>query len=66
MDQVVVVEDVVTTGKSALQAIEAIVTAGAHVLGVLAIVNREEGGIDVIRASGFETIFLTSLADLTV
>lgn len=66
MDQVVVVEDVITTGKSALQAIEAIVTAGAHVLGVLAIVNREEGGIDAIRIRGFETIFLTSLADLAV
>jgi orotate phosphoribosyltransferase len=56
---VVVVEDVITSGGSALQAIEALEAAGARVLGVLAIVDREEGGRARIEATGHpvETIF---------
>ena len=63
-DKVVVIEDVITTGKSALQAIDAITRAGAHILGVLAVVNRDEGGIEAISARGFETLALTSIRDL--
>jgi orotate phosphoribosyltransferase len=63
-DKVVIVEDVVTTGKSALQAIDAVTSAGAHVLGVLAVVNRNDGGIEAIRDRGFDTISLTSIHDL--
>ena len=47
-DRVVVVEDVITTGGSALEAIAAVREAGAVVLGVLAVVDREEGGRDAI------------------
>lgn len=43
-DRVVVVEDVITTGGSAERAIEAVRAAGGTVLGVLAVVDREEGG----------------------
>lgn len=63
-DKVVVIEDVITTGKSALQAIDAIARTGAQILGVLAIVNREEGGIEALAARGFETLALTSIHDL--
>jgi orotate phosphoribosyltransferase len=63
-DKVVVVEDVVTTGKSALQAIDAVVQAGANVLGVLAVVNRNEGGVKAIHDRGFETVFLVSIDEL--
>jgi orotate phosphoribosyltransferase len=63
-DKVVIVEDVVTTGKSALQAIHAVVQAGAHVLGVLAVVNREEGGVEAIRRQGFETVSLVMITEL--
>ena len=63
-DNVVIVEDVVTTGKSALQAIDAVTVAGARVLGVLAVVNREEGGIEAIHERGFETLSLVSIRDL--
>lgn len=63
-DNVVIVEDVVTTGKSALQAIDAVIHAGAHVLGVLAVVDREEGGIESIHDNGFETASLVSIKDL--
>ena len=40
----VVVEDVLTTGGSALQAAVEAVESGGRILGVLAVVDREEGG----------------------
>src|SRR5438874_2569806 len=43
-NSVVVVEDVITTGGSALQAIDAVEEAGGTVAFVLALVDREEGG----------------------
>jgi orotate phosphoribosyltransferase len=63
-DKVVIVEDVVTTGKSALQAIDAVLEAGGNVLGVLAVVNRNEGGVETIRDRGFETISLVTINEL--
>lgn len=51
-DAVLVVEDVVTTGASALAAIAAVRAEGGEVLGVLAVVDREEGGRAEIEASG--------------
>lgn len=52
-DRVVVVEDVITTGGSALRAAEAITAAGGHVIGVLAVVDREEGGREAIERAGY-------------
>ena len=49
---VVVVEDVITTGGSAQEAIAALVAAGARILGVLAVVDREEGGREVLERAG--------------
>ena len=49
-DRVVVVEDVITTGGSALRAVAAIREAGGTVLGVLALVDRQEGGREAIEA----------------
>lgn len=51
-DRVVVIEDVITTGGSALKAIAAVESAGAAVIGVLSLVDREEGGRERIAASG--------------
>ena len=52
-DKVVVIEDVITTGGSALKAIDAIKAAGGAIVGVLAVVDREEGGREAIEAAGF-------------
>jgi orotate phosphoribosyltransferase len=52
-DRVVVIEDVITTGGSALRAIEAIAAAGGVVLGVLAVVDREEGGREALEGAGW-------------
>lgn len=52
--RVVVVEDVITSGGSALQACEAIKAERGSIIGVLAVVDRQEGGADAIRAGGYE------------
>jgi orotate phosphoribosyltransferase len=57
--RVVVLEDVVTTGGSSLQAVERVESEGYRVLGVLALVDREEGGREALEARGyrFEALF---------
>ncbi|MES2522460.1 MAG: orotate phosphoribosyltransferase [Gemmatimonadota bacterium] len=63
-DRVVVVEDVITTGGSALKATESLRAAGAQVLGVLALVDREEGGREALEAAGLQVISLVRAAEL--
>jgi orotate phosphoribosyltransferase len=57
-DRVAVVEDVITTGASALRAAEAIQREGGTVVGVLALVDREEGGREAIQGKGFRVVSL--------
>ena len=57
-DRVAVVEDVITTGGSALRAVRAVRDAGGTVAGVLALVDREEGGREAIEAEGLAVISL--------
>ncbi|MBC7789876.1 MAG: orotate phosphoribosyltransferase [Anaerolineae bacterium] len=53
-DRVAIVEDVITTGSSALKAASAVQAAGGEVAGILALVDREEGGRAALEAAGFE------------
>ncbi len=61
---VVVIEDVITTGGSALKACRAVEAAGARVEGILALVDREEGGREALEAEGYRVISLVKLSDL--
>jgi orotate phosphoribosyltransferase len=63
-DRVVVVEDVITTGGSALKATEAVRNAGATVIGVLALVDREEGGRERIEAAGYQVRSLANASEI--
>jgi orotate phosphoribosyltransferase len=63
-DAVVVVEDVITSGGSALQAIAAVKEEGGTVLGVLAVVDREQGGRDALEAHGVTVAALTTVTEL--
>jgi len=63
-DTVVVIEDVITTGGSALRAVEALRQAGATVAGVLAVVDREEGGREAIEAAGLPVQALARAAEI--
>jgi orotate phosphoribosyltransferase len=55
---------VITTGGSALKAVEAIRAAGGEILGVLALVDREEGGREALEAAGLTVISLVTATDL--
>jgi len=63
-DAVVVVEDVITTGQSAQDAIAAVRSEGGTVLGVLAVVDREEGGRAALESFGVAVEALVSASHL--
>ncbi|WP_448573309.1 orotate phosphoribosyltransferase [Trichothermofontia sp.] len=56
---VVVLEDVVTTGQSALKAVDRLRAAGYQVNQVIAIVDRQQGGAECYQQAGigFEALF---------
>ncbi|GAB4301700.1 MAG: orotate phosphoribosyltransferase [Desulfuromonadia bacterium] len=60
--RVVIVEDVVTTGGSSMKAVRRAEEEGLVVLGIVALVDREEGGRENIEREGYrlESIFVKS------
>jgi len=63
-DRVVIVEDVITTGGSAERAIDAVRAAGGTVVGVLAVVDREEGGRGALEHAGVPVHALATLGEV--
>ena len=63
-DSVVVVDDVVTTGGSTLQAIDAMEAAGGKVAFVIALVDRQEGGRKNIEDRGYRVVAFFTRADV--
>jgi orotate phosphoribosyltransferase len=63
-DRVAVIEDVITTGGSALRAVDAIRAAGGVVAGVLALVDREEGGREALEGAGLPVLALVRASDV--
>ena len=62
--KVLVVEDTTTTGNSPLTAVKALRKAGAEVVGVATVVDRNTGAGDAIAAEGLEYRYLLGLEDL--
>lgn len=62
--KVVVVEDVVSTGGSSLKAVEALREAGAEVIGVVAVVDREMGGREAFEKAGLRYRPVFTLSDI--
>jgi orotate phosphoribosyltransferase len=52
-DRVVIVDDVITTGKSTIEAIDRAAEAGLVIVKAVALVDRQEGGRENIEARGF-------------
>jgi orotate phosphoribosyltransferase len=62
--RVLAVEDTNTTGGSVLTAVEALREAGAEVVGVAVIVDRDTGARERIEAEGLQYRYAISAADL--
>ncbi|GAB7018220.1 orotate phosphoribosyltransferase [Halostagnicola bangensis] len=63
-EEVVVVEDIVTTGTSLVDAVEALRDAGATVERALVVVDREEGGRENVEEAGVEMESLVTASEL--
>ncbi|WP_440763952.1 orotate phosphoribosyltransferase [Natronorubrum sp. DTA7] len=63
-EEVVVLEDIVTTGTSLVDAIEALREAGATVNRALVVVDREEGGRENVEDAGVEMESLVTASEL--
>ena len=63
-DRVAVIEDVITTGASAIKAVREVEDAGGEIIGVLALVDRELGGREALETEGLQVIALTRASDI--
>jgi orotate phosphoribosyltransferase len=62
--KIVVLEDVVTTGQSALKAVERLQAAGYTVDRVISLIDRQQGGAELYKSAGLEFDTLFSIQDL--
>ena len=53
-DRVVIVDDVITTGKSTIEAINRAKEEGLHIVKVIALIDRQEGGREAVAELGFK------------
>ncbi len=63
-DTVTVIEDVVTSGAQCIKAADRVKDAGGSVIGILAVLDRNEGGADRIGAAGYAFTALFQRLDL--
>jgi orotate phosphoribosyltransferase len=61
--EITVLEDVVTTGGSSLKAAEKLRDMGYNVNRIISIVDREEGGRELMKESGIELFPLVTIRD---
>jgi orotate phosphoribosyltransferase len=63
-DRCVILEDVTTTGGSALKAVNRLIEMGCDVVACITILDRQEGGMEAFEAAGVPLYPLTTLADI--
>ena len=63
-DSVTIIEDVITTGGSALRAAQSVELAGGKIAGILALVDRQEGGSEALALAGYHVHALTTAEQL--
>ena len=64
--RVLAVEDTSTTGGSVLEAVAALRAAGATVVGVAVVVDRDTGAREAVEAEGLEYRYAVGISDLDV
>lgn len=62
--ELLIVEDVVTTGGSSLKAVEKVRAEGFKVTRLLAVLDRQEGGEAALRDAGIELVALTRIDEI--
>ncbi len=63
-DKVIIFDDVVTSGGSILKGAAEVEKAGGSVLGVMAVIDREEGGREMIETAGYPFTSIFTKSDL--
>ena len=63
-DRAVLVEDVITTGGSVKKAVDAVQAAGAKVIQIVALVDRQEGALEALAMYNYTPLF--SKSDLQI
>lgn len=61
---VVIIDEVCTTGKSIIEAIEAVKEEDGNVIGIISLLDREEGGSDQLRKQGYNYHSIFTARDL--
>lgn len=64
--RVLAVEDTSTTGGSVLEAVAALRAAGATVVGVAVVVDRDTGAREAVEAEGLEYRYAVGISDLDI
>jgi len=62
-DNVVIVDDLITNGKSKLESIEPIEEQKAKVKHIIVVLDREQGGKDELKSKGYELHALTGIRE---
>lgn len=63
-DEILLLEDVVTSGESLLETIAELEKEGLKIAQIITVVDREQGGIDRLRASGYHAEALMNMSSL--
>ena len=65
-DKVVILEDVATTGGQVIEAARTIEEQGAEVVAIIAVIDRQEGAREAVKAAGYAFDALFTVAELGV
>jgi len=63
-NRVVIIDDVITTGKSIIQAINILENVGVEIVNIICLIDREEGGKENIEKKGYFIKSIFTIMDL--
>ena len=63
-DKVILMEDVISTGKSILEVIEQLELEGLIIKNICIVVDREMGGVEMLKKKGYDVKIMIKISDL--